>query len=66
MDATLKKNLSIVLLIIVVGLQFFSYLGSGLLSLNVSKSFMGFSSLKSDKLLVDWVWVTVIGRIIGG
>ena len=67
MDTTLKKNLSIVLLLVVVGLQFFSYLGSGLLSLNVSKSFMEFSSLQSDRpLMGDWVWITVVGRIIGG
>ena len=67
MQNILKKNLGTALLLIVVGLQFFSYLGSILITPNLSKSLHGYSNLKNDlPLVVDWVWVTIFGRIIGG
>ena len=56
-----------ILLLIVVGLQFFCYLGSTMVNVNVLKSLHGFSNLIPDRLLTnDWVWVTIFGRIIGG
>ncbi len=67
MQSIFKKNLGTALLLIVVGLQFFNYLGSILLTPDLSKSLHGYRNLKTDlPFLVDWVWITVFGRIIGG
>lgn len=61
-----KKNLSAFLLVLVVGLQFFNYLGSTLIHPNLSKSFFGYTNLMSSlPYLVDWFWITLIGRIFG-
>ncbi len=66
MNYDLKKNISITLLLIVVSVHFFIYLGSAFLSPTLPASLLGYTDL-NPKLpyLVDWAWVTVIGRIIG-
>ena len=64
--STPKQHLYVILLLMVSGLQFFSYLGSVLVTPKLVKSLHGYTSLKTNMpFLVDWVWVTVIGRIIG-
>ena len=66
MSSIFKKNLGIILILMVSGLQFFSYIGSILVTPTLLKSLHGYTSLKTSRpFLMDWVWVTVIGRIIG-
>ncbi len=66
MSSIFKKNLGIILILMVSGLQFFSYIGSVLVTPTLLKSLHGYTSLKTSRpFLMDWVWVTVIGRIIG-
>lgn len=64
MDDTLKKNLSILLLLVVVGSQFFCYIGSNMINLNVLRSLHGLIKPIST-ITNDWIWITICGRIIG-
>ncbi|MCX7343656.1 MAG: hypothetical protein NT128_05895 [Proteobacteria bacterium] len=66
MNYDFKKNISIILLFTVVSIHFFIYLGSALLSPSLPTSLLGYTDFKPKlPYLVDWVWVTIIGRIIG-
>ncbi len=66
MQSSFQKNFSIIIILILVGLQFCSYLGSSFLVHNLPKPLHGYTKLESNlPYLVDWVWVTLIGRILG-
>lgn len=66
MNYDFKKNISIILLFTVVSIHFFIYLGSAFLSPSLPTSLLGYTDFKPKlPYLVDWVWVTIIGRIIG-
>lgn len=66
MNNNFKKNLGITLIFVVSGLQFFSYFGSVLVTPSLSKLSNGYANLEHNRPYpVDWVWVTVIGRITG-
>ena len=65
-NENLKKNLSIFLTILVVGLQFFNYFLAPILHPNFLKQMFGHTQLIINiPYLGDWNLVMIIGRIIG-